>query len=101
VITIIGRNGESRSVEARDGWSLMEIIRDAGVQGAFAICGGACACATCHVYIESDRVLSSKTADESDLLEFSAHARENSRLSCQIRLSPTPGDITVRVAPEE
>lgn len=95
------RKGEIRTIEGRDGWSVMEILRDAGLPIA-AECGGACACATCHVYVEGgwyDK-LPPRSDAEVDMLDMALAVEPNSRLSCQITCSDALDGITVTIAPE-
>jgi len=100
-ITIIDREGAEHAVAApEDGRSLMEAIRELGID-EFALCGGCCSCATCHVYVDpafSDAV-SSMSSDEEDLLESSSHRQPNSRLSCQIPLTAQLEGLTATIAP--
>ena len=100
---IIGtdREGKTREVEGRDGWSVMEILRDAGFDIA-AECGGACACATCHVYVEDDwyEKLKAPSPEETDMLDMALAVQPNSRLSCQIQCGPATDGIKVTLAPE-
>jgi 2Fe-2S ferredoxin len=95
------RKGAVHTLEGRDGWSVMEILRDAGLPIA-AECGGACACATCHVYITGDWTakLADKSDAETDMLDMALAVEENSRLSCQIVCGPELDGITVTIAPE-
>ncbi|MGP1276112.1 MAG: 2Fe-2S iron-sulfur cluster-binding protein [Caulobacterales bacterium] len=97
------RDGETRTLEARPGLSLMEVIRDSGIDDILAICGGCCACATCHVYVDADAAgaLPARGPDEADLLETSDNMRETSRLSCQIRIVEALDGLAVTIAPEE
>jgi len=101
-LIITTRSGEQRTVDARVGLTVMEIVRDAGAEEPFALCGGVCSCATCHVYVDSAFVdrLPAISADESDLLDSSEHRRLNSRLSCQIPLDPALDGLSVEIAPE-
>ena len=95
------RKGTVHEVEGRDGWSVMEILRDAGLPIA-AECGGACACATCHVYVTGawfDK-LPARSDAEIDMLDMALAVEPNSRLSCQITCEPVLDGITVTVAPE-
>jgi 2Fe-2S ferredoxin len=96
------RDGQHLDMPAQEGLSLMEILRDNGIEDAFALCGGCCSCATCHVYIDPDRLalLPPMSEDESDLLDGSAHRQANSRLSCQIPWSAALDGLTVSVAPQ-
>jgi 2Fe-2S ferredoxin len=100
-IVATDRKGETRSIEGRDGWSVMEILRDAGLPIA-AECGGACACATCHVYVEGEWYdkLPPRTDAEVDMLDMALAVEPNSRLSCQIVCSDALDGIKVTIAPE-
>jgi 2Fe-2S ferredoxin len=84
-------------IEGREGWTIMEMLRDAGLPVA-AECGGACACATCHVYI--DEAWRAKVGEpspmEEDMLDFGYDVRPNSRLSCQIKVSDELDGLVVR-----
>ena len=95
------RKGVTREVEGRDGWSVMEILRDAGFDIA-AECGGACACATCHVYVTDGwfEKLPARSDAELDMLDMALAVEPNSRLSCQITCSDELDGIAVTVAPE-
>ncbi len=97
------RTGETRAVEARTGASVMEAIRDSGIDEIMAICGGCCSCATCHVYVADEdwSRLSPPESGEAELLEFSEHPTERSRLSCQIRMSEAMDGLSVTIAPED
>ena len=100
-IVATDRKGASREVEGRDGWSVMEILRDAGFDIA-AECGGACACATCHVYVTDGwfEKLPARSDAELDMLDMALAVEPNSRLSCQITCSEELDGIAVTVAPE-
>ena len=100
-IVAIDRKGESHTLEGRDGWSVMEILRDAGLPIA-AECGGACACATCHVYVEGGwfEKLPPRSDSEIDMLDMALAVEPNSRLSCQIVCKPELDGITLTIAPE-
>lgn len=82
-------DGKEESVEAPVGWSLMEAAVKNGVSGILADCGGACSCATCHVYIDPVWVekLSPMADDEEAMLDFAIDRQPNSRLACQIKVS--------------
>lgn len=100
--TVVDRAGVEHVVSGRVDASVMEAIRDAGIDELLAICGGCCSCATCHVYVEAgNEHVSEPSEDESDLLDGSAYREVNSRLSCQLKLTATNVDLRVRVAPEE
>lgn len=101
IVTV--RDGSQRVIEGESGRSLMEVLRDAGVDDILALCGGSCSCATCHVYIDPQFVggLPAMSRDESDLLDSSMHRRAESRLSCQVPWNDSLSDLRVTVAPEE
>ncbi len=88
-ITYIDPAGASRTAEAEVGSTVMETAIRNGIPGIEAECGGACACSTCHVYV--DEAWREKTGEatpmEQDMLDFAYEVRPNSRLSCQIRVS--------------
>ena len=88
-ITFVDHAGEETVVEAENGLSVMETAINNGIEGIVAECGGACACATCHVYVdEAFRQVTGEADDmEQAMLEFTDNVRENSRLSCQIEVS--------------
>ena len=102
-VTIVLRSGDRRTIEAEDGLSLMEAIRDNGFDELLALCGGCCSCATCHVHVDPDFAtkLPPMCDDESDLLDGSDHRDATSRLSCQIRVSPELEGLEVAIAPED
>jgi ferredoxin, 2Fe-2S len=95
------RKGKEHTIEGRDGWTIMEILRDAGLDIA-AECGGACACATCHVYVEDGwyEKLTPPSEGEVDMLDMALAVQPNSRLSCQLTCSEELDGIRVTVAPE-
>jgi len=95
------RKGEVHELEGRDGWTVMEILRDAGLDVA-AECGGACACATCQVYVTDGwfEKLPERSEAEVDMLDMAVGVEPNSRLSCQLVCSPELDGIKVTVAPE-
>ncbi|MEI6486476.1 MAG: 2Fe-2S iron-sulfur cluster-binding protein [Sphingomonadales bacterium] len=102
-ITVITRNGQSHTLPATPGMSVMEIIKDAGIDELLALCGGCCSCATCHVHVaEADMARTGPAnADEADLLDSSDHNRPASRLSCQIPFTAALDGLTVTIAPED
>ena len=100
-IHAIDRQGNEHTLEGRDGWSVMEILRDGGLDVA-AECGGACACATCHVYVTDgcyDKLPKPSEA-EIDMLDMALAVEPTSRLSCQVICSEATDGIKVTVAPE-
>jgi ferredoxin, 2Fe-2S len=103
VIIVRTRDGAEKAIKARAGFSVMEIIRDAGFDELLALCGGCCSCATCHVQVDGEWLdkLSEMSADEDDLLDSSDHRTPASRLSCQISFSPELDGMRVTIAPED
>ena len=100
-ITAIDRKGDTHAIEGTGGWTVMEALRDAGLPIA-AECGGACACATCHVYVENGwyEKLPAPRPEEIDMLDMALAVQPNSRLSCQITCSAETDGIKVTIAPE-
>jgi 2Fe-2S ferredoxin len=98
-ITFIQPDGSQQVVDATPGVTVMEAAKINMVPGIEAECGGACACATCHVYV--DNAWSEKTGTpsqmEEDMLDFAFDVRESSRLSCQIKVTPGLDGLIVRV----
>lgn len=87
-ITYIDSSGNERTVEGKNGMTVMETAIKHNVPGIDADCGGACACATCHVYVDPafmDKV-GKPSAMEQSMLDFAENVRETSRLSCQIKI---------------
>jgi ferredoxin, 2Fe-2S len=98
-ITFIGRDGTRYEVQAENGSTVMENAIRNGVPGIEAECGGACACATCHVYVGEDwrAVTGSPEPMEEDMLDFAYDVRPTSRLSCQIRVADALDGLVVAV----
>ena len=96
-ITYIDSSGKARAVEAEPGSTVMETAIKNGIPGIEAECGGACACATCHVYV--DEAWQAKTGEaspmEQDMLDFGYDVRLNSRLSCQIKVTAALDGLVV------
>ncbi|MEO9132204.1 MAG: 2Fe-2S iron-sulfur cluster-binding protein [Sphingomonas sp.] len=102
-IEITLRAGQIRAIPIADGLTLMETIRDAGVDELMALCGGCLSCATCHVFVDPAMLdaLPAMRQDEDDLLDSSEHRRANSRLSCQLTLDQSLDGLKVEIAPED
>ncbi len=96
-ITFIDVEGTSRTVEAEEGSTVMENAIRNGIPGIEAECGGACACATCHVYVAEEwtSVVGEPAPMEEDMLDFASDVRSTSRLSCQIRMRPELDGLVV------
>lgn len=94
-------DGQSKDIEATAGWQVMEIIKNAGIP-IRAECGGACACATCHVYVDPawTEKLTPAKPEEMDMLDMALQVEDNSRLSCQIVFEPALDGLVVTLAPD-
>ncbi|MEO5806915.1 2Fe-2S iron-sulfur cluster-binding protein [Devosia sp.] len=99
-IHVTDQSGAEHELEGLDGWRVMEVIRDWGLN-IKAECGGACSCATCHVYVDDGWLgkLADPSDDEEDLLYSTLDKKPNSRLSCQILLSDALDGLKVTLAP--
>ena len=100
-ISVINRDGTKHILEADNNSTLMEVIRDEGLD-IEAACGGCCACATCHVYIKENWLdkLTHKGDEEESMLDQAFDVKNNSRLSCQIELSEELDGLELELAPE-
>ena len=98
-INFITAEGESLQFEAQNGMSVMEVAVAHNVSGIDADCGGACACATCHVYIDPAWVdrLPAKTDLEIKMLEFATSVSPQSRLSCRLSIEPAMDGLLMTV----
>jgi 2Fe-2S ferredoxin len=99
-ITFIGNDGRSVTVTAKVGHSLMEVAVDNDIAGMVAECGGACACATCHTYIDAAWIERMPPMQEMEdaMLDSAMDRRDNSRLSCQIEVSDALDGLVITVA---
>jgi 2Fe-2S ferredoxin len=97
-ITFIDAADTARTVDAEVGSTVMETAIRNGIPGIEAECGGACACATCHVYVDEawQPQTGEASAMEQDMLDFGYDVRPNSRLSCQIKVSEEVDGLVVR-----
>ena len=98
-IVFIERGGTRREVSAPEGVTVMETARQHGIDGIVAQCGGACACATCHVYVAPQWLakLEPREDMEEGMLENAWEPRADSRLSCQIHVSAALDGLEVTV----
>jgi 2Fe-2S ferredoxin len=101
-LIITSPKGEIHTLNAEPNTTAMVNIRDAGIDGLLALCGGLCSCATCHVYVapECMSMLGEMSADEDELLSGTAQRTEYSRLSCQILLTEAQDGLRLTVADE-
>jgi ferredoxin, 2Fe-2S len=98
-ITFIEPDGVRHEIDAPVGITLMEVAKQNGVKGILALCGGACACGTCHVYVDAAwlPMLGAREEMEEGMLESAWQPRDNSRLSCQIHVTANLEGLEVRV----
>jgi ferredoxin, 2Fe-2S len=98
-IGFVQPDGKTANVDAENGFSLMEVAKRNGIEGLVAECGGACACATCHVHIDPAwlEITGDPGAAEADMLDFTYGRRPDSRLSCQIRITPALDGLIVHI----
>lgn len=98
-IKYIEFDGREHEIEVKNGLSVMEGAVRNNIPGIDADCGGACACATCHVYVDEDflDVTGRPSAMEESMLDFAENVQPNSRLSCQIRVSDDLDGLVVRL----
>jgi 2Fe-2S ferredoxin len=99
-VEVTDQQGHIHKLDGIEGWQLMEVIKDYGLPLP-AECGGACACATCHVYVDANWLsrLPTPNADEELMLDDAMAPQENSRLSCQIILDEKLEGLKVTLAP--
>ena len=99
-IRVTDAEGRTHTIAALEGWRVMEIIRDHGLP-IKAECGGACSCATCHIYVDptwSDRLHPARD-EEIDMLDQAFAVADNSRLSCQVIFHPGLDGLQLSLAP--
>lgn len=102
-LIVTTREGEERAIDGEAGLSVMEVIRDAGIDELLALCGGCCSCATCHVHVDPAfaALLPKMGPDEDDLLDSTADRDATSRLSCQVPFTDALDGLRVRIAEED
>ena len=98
-ITFVEHDGKQHEVELEVGKSLMQIAMDNGISGIDADCGGACACGTCHVIVDSQwiKAAGSINPDELQMLEMTPEKTPTSRLSCQIKAAEAMDGMVVHL----
>jgi len=103
-ITIIDREGQSHAIDAPTdmNMNLMEVVRsyELAPEGTIGVCGGMAMCASCQCYVESDHELPEMSDDEDAMLAEAFYVEDNSRLGCQLHISPEMEGLQVRLAPE-
>jgi 2Fe-2S ferredoxin len=102
-LIVVTREGNEEELSSDDGRTVMEIIRDCGVDELLAVCGGCSSCATCHVYVDQrfNAQMPAMSEDENNLLDASSHRTKESRLSCQIAFRDVLDGLRVTIAPED
>ena len=100
-LVVTDREGKPHELDGTVGWSVTEIIRENNLP-IEAACGGCCACATCHVYVEEEWLdrLEKPNQDENMMLDEAFEVRDNSRLSCQVKYTDALDGLKVTLAPE-
>ena len=98
-VQVTDLEGKTKEIEGTIGWTLMEVIRDGGV-AIKAECGGACACATCHVYVSDEWMeqTGERTEEEEDMIDLALDVKDGSRLACQIELTEALDGLKVSLA---
>ena len=98
-ISFVDHNGETRTIDVENGATVMEAAIRNAVPGIEAECGGACACATCHVYVDEAwrEKVGAPSPMEEDMLDFAFEVKPNSRLSCQITMREELAGLIVRM----
>lgn len=98
-VIFIAHDGNRSEIDAPDGVSLMSVAVNNGVAGIDGDCGGQCACATCHVFVDGEwgAILPPPSTMESEMLGFAAETTPQSRLACQIHMSASLDGLTVRM----
>ncbi len=96
-ISFVDHSGETRIIDVENGATVMEAAIRNAIPGIEAECGGACACATCHVYIDDSwtAIVGKPSQMEEDMLDFAFEVRPTSRLSCQIKVAPALDGLVV------
>ncbi len=102
-LIVTTRDGAVKELSGDAGLTVMEVIRDGGVDELLALCGGCCSCATCHIHVDPAfaDLVPPMSEDENDLLESSDHRDAASRLSCQIPFVAALDGLKVRIAAED
>jgi len=103
-ITIVDREGVTHEVDAPTdmNMNLMEVIRsyELAPEGTIGVCGGMAMCASCQCYVETDHVLPEMSYDEDAMLAEAFNVKDNSRLGCQLFMTPALNGLKISIAPE-
>ena len=98
-VVYIAHDGEQTELDVQEGWTLMQAAVSNGVDGIEAECGGACCCATCHVYVDDNflgKIPAASEQEDGMLEEVVAERTPNSRLACQIKVTSALDGMIVR-----
>ena len=98
-VTFVHPDGTRQTIEIQEGMSVMEGAVRNNLRGIDADCGGACACATCHVYVDEAWVSKIPAVEdiEASMLDFAIDPEKTSRLSCQIKITPALDGLVIRL----
>jgi 2Fe-2S ferredoxin len=98
IITFVSHDGTERTVQAQIGQSVMQAAMNNLVPGLIADCGGSCSCATCHAYIDAPWAerIPAPAPEERDMVDCALHLQDNSRLTCQVFMTPELDGLVVR-----
>ena len=101
-LNVIDKEGNRSLIEIEEGTTIRDAIEDILAPDMFGICGGNCACGTCHIYVESNDFskLKTKKDDEINTLELAQDTNQYSRLSCQIEFIKEYNNITITIVPD-
>ena len=103
-LNVINRDGQKNIINVKEGTTIRDAIEEKLSPNNYGVCGGACCCGTCHVYVASEdfKKLNAKEEDEVEMLETMAtKPATHSRLGCQVELKKEYNNITVTIAPED
>jgi len=102
-LNVIDREGNQTTIDIEEGTTIKEAIEDELIPDNYGVCGGCCACGTCHVYVrpsEFDRLTSKKEDEITTLESFALEPNQYSRLGCQVEFKKEYDNITVTIAPD-
>ncbi len=102
-ISVKRLSGETQEITAEEGLTLMEAVRDAGIDEMLALCGGCCSCSTCHIFVAPvfADLAGPVSEPEDELLDSSDHRTQRSRLACQIEVTANLDGMVIELAPED
>jgi len=102
-LVVVTRGGREIVLDGQEGVSVLQILRDEGEDELEALCGGNCACATCHIYVDEAWAGKIETMNEGedDLLDETDHRNKSSRLACQVKFNKKLDGLRIVIAPED